>query len=73
MELKTYWIPESPKFPGIYAVRDYKAYIKTMTPNPWQAMRFNSQEECEKWCIENPVPVYVAVEHGFAGENNAGI
>jgi len=67
--MKYFWIPESPKWPGIYAPSDYKAKIKTMTRNPWEAMRFDSKGECSQWCTDNPYPIFNPVEHGFEEED----
>ena len=59
------WIPEAPIYRGLYAPKDYEAGINTATFSVWEAMRFDTQAECQHWCDNNPAPAFEPVEHGF--------
>lgn len=73
MIMRTAWIPEAPKFPGLYAnesdrSRDGKISTGVLQPstyNPHRAKQFASEAECQAWCDANPHPVFVPREHGF--------
>lgn len=63
------WIPESPTHPGLYAVRGgLLASGQNSVHDVAFAEQFPSREECAAWCASNPNPVFVPVEHGFAGK-----
>jgi hypothetical protein len=61
------WIPESPKYLGLYSTAgaDNSAASTTW---PWDARQFNTEAECKTWCDAHPVPAWVPVAHGFAGD-----
>jgi hypothetical protein len=65
--MKSVWLPEAqPEHPAVYAPKDYKIGINTSTTDPWKAMQFETEEECQEWCDNNPFPKFVPVSHGFA-------
>jgi hypothetical protein len=76
--MKFVWIPEAPDFPGTYANdkgTDIKSGSKISTgekqPSTFvaaDAKHFATQEECQAWCDDNPVPKFRPAEHGFEGE-----
>jgi hypothetical protein len=49
---------------GTYAPRDYNTG-NMMTTDPYEAMRFETKEACHEWCLNNPFPTYVPVQHGL--------
>lgn len=65
-DIKFVWIPEAPKYPGLYAPKDYIAVTFTATDSPDKAMTFDSWDQCLEWCEENPYPEFQPKEHGFA-------
>lgn len=71
-EAKFVWIPEAPRYPGLYANEsdhtDRGKLFGPLQPSTGvaqQAKHFDTEEECRKWCNDNPVPAFVPVEHGF--------
>lgn len=72
--MKTVWIPEAPDHPGLYAnlsgndlrprgkLQD--AFLPPSTMDPRAARHFETKEQCEQWCADNPVPKFVPSEHG---------
>jgi hypothetical protein len=73
--MKFVWIPEAPSYPGLYANRNgtdldackIKGLVhQPSTMDPYCALQFPSQAECQVWCDANPVPAFVPREHGFA-------
>ncbi len=66
MKTKFVWIPEAPKYPGVYAPRNYVTAQNTMTMNPYDALQFETEIECKTWCANNPKPVFEPQEHGFS-------
>lgn len=70
--MKTKWIPESPKYPGLYTISDAGGFGRPTDDGPvnctyivHEARAFDSQEACARWCTDNPVPPFAPVEHGF--------
>lgn len=73
--MNTYWIPEAPEHPGLYANEsgtDIKSPGKIQPPglqpstmNAFAAKRFKTLAECQSWCDANPSPVFVPREHGI--------
>lgn len=72
--MKFVWIPESPKYKGLYAnnngtdfengkIQGLHKQPSTMSSN--HALHFETEEQCQKWCDENPYPVFVPTQHGF--------
>jgi len=57
------WLPESPNRPGVYGVVQSLGVPYTYDANA--ALQFSTREECQAWCDENPLPMYVPKEHGF--------
>ena len=67
--MKSVWLAEAwPEHPAVYAPKDYEAGVNTSTTDPWKAMQFETMEECEQWCLDNPYPKFVPISHGFAEE-----
>ena len=71
-EAKFVWIPEAPRYPGLYSNdSDYRGRgklgleLQPSTPIAKFAKHFDTEEECQKWCNDNPVPAFVPMEHGF--------
>ena len=71
----TVWIPEAPKYPGLYANHDdHSGDGKILFPDPVQpstnsahhAKQFATQAECTDWCRAHPVPVFEPRDHGFS-------
>ena len=62
--MKTFWIPESPNHPGLYALSrgDGEA---NCTNSADKALKFDTREECHTWCLANTHPVFVPMEHCF--------
>lgn len=60
------WIPEAPKYPGVYAaLKSNHTNGRNCTVTAEEALQFNTKEECEEWCKNNPHPVFEPREHGF--------
>ena len=61
--MKLQWIPEAPKYPGVYASEPTPT--KNCTTNVDEALKFDRCEDCLRWCRAHPVPEFLPVEHGF--------
>lgn len=64
--MKYVWIPEAPKYPGVYASERRSMRPRNCTMDVYAAKTFPTKESCAKWCADNPSPVFGPVEHGFA-------
>lgn len=42
-----------------------KLYVATLIH---EILHFETMEECEQWCLDNPYPKFVPISHGFAEE-----
>ena len=63
------WIPESITSPVVYAPKNYNE-DNTPTSDFRKAIHFLTKKECKEWCLNNPNPQYIPVEHGFVEEVN---
>lgn len=77
--MRTVWIPEAPGYPGLYAnlsdktMGGYLGESQPSTRDETKARQFETEEECQKWCADNPHPVFVSIEHGFYDETIGGV
>lgn len=61
------WIPEAPNYLGTYSAKSFneESDSANSTRDPYKARAFNTKEECQIWCNENPMPSFFPVQHGF--------
>lgn len=64
-EGKSYYVPELRIRPALYAKKDPESDMAWVTMDAWRALRFDSKEECEKWCEKNHDKLFSAVEHVY--------
>lgn len=50
MSIKYYWIPELILRPGLYARSVVNGELSVLTRDSAEAMRFDSRDDCAKWC-----------------------
>lgn len=58
------WLPEAPSHSGLYACRpNINGQNCTLSLN--EALTFDNEEDCQKWCDANPKPIFIPVQHAF--------
>lgn len=81
IDMTTKWIPESPKFPGLYALHTPQRTgklgetVNYGTNDALTAVQHETREACQRWCDAwnaahpevNGGRAWVPVEHGFVG------
>lgn len=65
-----FWVPEHPRLPLYRAAKPLAVgklgqSLDLLTASIHDAMRFDTQEACQRWINENPRPRFVPREHGI--------
>ena len=66
----TFFVPEAPGHPGLYANDTEPPSGFTVPKQPatysiHHAIKFSTEVECADWCKQNPIPVFTPKSHGY--------
>ena len=61
--MSIFYVPESAKYPGTYAIGIKSVGGANCTSNIQEALQFQTERLCQEWCDKHTHPAFVPKEH----------